>query len=163
QMPPGTLTKLVEPFGNFSPMGVLWFSIGASPAYEIFTGLAEVCAGTLLLVPRTAQLGAMMGLMDSIAIFTLNMTYDVPVKLFSFHLVLMSLVLLAPNARRLFDLFVLHRNASIRPEPPVGRTARARRNVVIAQVVFAVYAIGMHIYGGARSWNQFGGGAPKST
>ena len=33
-------------------------------------------------------------------IFTLNMTYDVPVKLFSFHLILMSLVLMAPEASR---------------------------------------------------------------
>ncbi len=33
QMPFPFLNRLVEPFGNFSPMGVLWASIGASPAY----------------------------------------------------------------------------------------------------------------------------------
>jgi hypothetical protein len=31
QMPFPFLTRLVEPFGNFSPMGVLWYSVGASP------------------------------------------------------------------------------------------------------------------------------------
>ena len=31
QMPFPYLAKLLEPFGKFSPMGVLWFSIGASP------------------------------------------------------------------------------------------------------------------------------------
>src|SRR5689334_3378624 len=41
QMPFPFLTRLVEPFGNFSPMGVLWYSIGASPAYERFVGSAE--------------------------------------------------------------------------------------------------------------------------
>lgn len=162
QMPILALTKLVEPFGNFSPMGVLWYSVGASPAYEIFTGLAEVGAAMLLFLPRTAQLGAMMGLMNSIAIFTLNMTYDVPVKLFSFHLILMSLFLAAPSARALFDLFLLHKSAAIRSEPPIGRTARARRNVVIAQVVFGLYALGLGLYGRAQSWTQFGAGAPKS-
>ena len=100
QMPTLMLTRLVEPFGNFSPMGVLWYSIGASPAYEVFVGLAEICGGTLLLTPRTALLGALMCLMDTIAVFTLNMTYDVPAKLFSFHLVLMCVFLLS-KVRRL--------------------------------------------------------------
>jgi hypothetical protein len=90
------------------------------------------------------------------------MTYDVPVKLFSFHLILMSLFLTAPSARALFDLFLLHKSAAIRSEPPIGRTARARRNVVIAQVVFGLYALGLGLYGRAQSWTRFGAGAPKS-
>src|ERR1700722_11332433 len=47
QMPFPSLTRLVQPFGTFSPMGVLWTSIGASPAYEIFAGCAEVLGGLL--------------------------------------------------------------------------------------------------------------------
>jgi hypothetical protein len=54
QMPYPQLTRLVEPFGNFSPMGVLWYSIGAAPAYETFVGALEVIGGVLLFVPRTA-------------------------------------------------------------------------------------------------------------
>src|SRR5262249_45745181 len=34
QMPYPPLTRLLEPFGNFSPMGVLWYSVGASPGWE---------------------------------------------------------------------------------------------------------------------------------
>src|SRR5215471_4051388 len=30
QMPAPNLTRLLEPFGNFSPMGALWYSVGAS-------------------------------------------------------------------------------------------------------------------------------------
>jgi hypothetical protein len=44
QMPAPTLTRLLEPFGNFSPMGVLWASIGAASAYERFSGAAELAA-----------------------------------------------------------------------------------------------------------------------
>ena len=84
QMPAPGLTRLVEPFGHFSPMGVLWYSIGASRAYEIFAGCAELTGGILLFIPQTATLGALICLADAIQIFTLNMTYDVPVKLFSF-------------------------------------------------------------------------------
>src|SRR6185295_9990875 len=85
QMPAPQLTRLVEPFGHFSPMGVLWYSVGASRPYEMFTGFAELLATVLLFVPVTATLGALVALADTIQIFALNMTYDVPVKLFSFH------------------------------------------------------------------------------
>jgi hypothetical protein len=61
--------------------------MGSAPAYEIFTGCAEVAGGLLLIVPRTATLGALISLADMIQVFTLNMTYDVPVKLFAFHLI----------------------------------------------------------------------------
>ena len=47
------LLRLLEPYGNFSPMGVLWASIGASFPYERFTGIVEVVGGSLLFVPRT--------------------------------------------------------------------------------------------------------------
>jgi len=65
QMPAPGLTRLLEPFGNFSPMGVLWYSVGASRPYEIFTGCAELTAGILLLVPRLATLGALVCLADT--------------------------------------------------------------------------------------------------
>ena len=101
-------------------------------------------------------------LMDSIAIFTLNMTYDVPVKLFSFHLVAMSLFLLAPNLVRLRDFFVLQRATTVRPEDGLGGTDRARRNSVIAQVVYGVVVASFGAYSGYQGWKFYGGGAPKS-
>ncbi len=55
QMPYPGLATLVEPYGNFSPMGVLWSSIGSSPAYEIFAGLAEMLGAVLLMSPRTGE------------------------------------------------------------------------------------------------------------
>ncbi len=100
QMPAPSLTRLLEPYGHFSPMGVLWSSIGASRPYEIFTGSVELLCGTLLFIPRTQPLGASLALAATVQVFALNMTYDVPVKLFSFHLVLMSLTLLVPDVRR---------------------------------------------------------------
>jgi hypothetical protein len=53
---------------------------GASPAYEIFIGSAELLAGLLLVIPATAMLGALIWLIDMAEVFALNMTYDVPVK-----------------------------------------------------------------------------------
>src|SRR5208282_4219864 len=82
QMPFPSLVKLLEPYGNFSPMGVLWSSVGSSQAYEIFAGCAEMLGGILLLVPRTTMLGALVCLAATTQVFMLNMAYDVPVKLF---------------------------------------------------------------------------------
>jgi len=162
QMPTLALTRLVEPFGNFSPMGVLWYSVGASPAYEIATGCAEVLGGLLLFLPATTIVGALVCLMDATMIFLLNMTYDVPVKLFSFHLILMSLFLLAPNARRLLDLFILHQSTSLRAEPRVPRGMTGHRRLVVATAIYGVLMFGLNVQNGIRSWHRFGAGAPKS-
>ena len=52
------LTRLLQPFGTLSPMGVLWASMGAAPAYEIFAGFAEVAGGLLLISVRRSSVPA---------------------------------------------------------------------------------------------------------
>jgi hypothetical protein len=143
-------------------MGVLWYSIGASRPYEIFAGCAELAGGILLFIPQTAMLGALICLADSIQIFTLNMTYDVPVKLFSFHLIVLSMFLLAPDARRLLNVLLLNRTAEPSTMIPLGRTIRARRIMFAAQVLFGVYLVAMNLNSALDSWTRYGGGAPKS-
>jgi hypothetical protein len=161
QMPAPGLTRLLETFGNFSPMGVLWASIGASPAYERFAGGAEMAAAVCLFVPQLSIVGALILLADSIQIFALNMTYDVPVKLFSFHLILMSLILLAPDARRLLNVLVLNRAAQPSTQPALLRGVQARRFLTAAQIVFGMWLIGVNVAYARHSWTDQGGGAPK--
>ena len=163
QMPTIFLSKLLEPYGNFSPMGVIWYSIGASPGYERFIGFAEVLGGTLLLLPWTALLGSLVSLGVTIGVFVVNMTYDVPVKQFSFHLVLMSIFLIAPYARHVLRFMVLNKPAASYVPQRYGRGATSNQIWLVAQVIFAIMAIGWETYGGAKSWKQFGGGAPKSV
>jgi uncharacterized membrane protein YphA (DoxX/SURF4 family) len=163
QMPFPFLTKLLEPFGSFSPMGVLWSSVGASPAYEIFAGCAEMLGGILLIFPRMTTLGALVCLIDSAYIFTLNMTYDVPVKLFAFHLILMSLFLLAPEFSRLADFFLSNRTAAASTQPALFRTRRANRVALAVQIVIGMWLIGINAYGSWSEWHTFGSGRPKSA
>ncbi len=162
QMPFPQLTTLLDHFGNFLPMEVLWSSVGASPAYEIFAGCAEMLGGILLIAPRTTTFGALVCLADMTQVFMLNMTYDVPVKLFSFHLILMSVFLLAPELSRLADFFFLHRTVAPSTQPPLFRTRRANRIALAAQIVFGILMIGMNAYGSWDSWYKYGGGRPKS-
>ena len=162
QMPFPSLTRLLEPYGNFSPMGVLWASIGASRSYEMATGAVEMAAAILLFIPRTALLGAILALFATTQIFTLNMTYDVPVKLFSFHLILMSLFLLAPDAKRLVNLLILNREVEPSRLPAIGSTPKAQRLWTIGQVVFGAWLVAAGLQSAIGSWSQYGGGAPVS-
>jgi uncharacterized membrane protein YphA (DoxX/SURF4 family) len=162
QMPYPSLSRLLEPFGNFSPMGVLWASIGASPAYEIFAGSAEMLGGILLIFPRTATFGALVCLADMIQVFMLNMTYDVPVKQLSFHLILLSLFVLAPRLQRVVSFFFLNRAVEPCTPPKLFRTKRANRIALASQIIFGLALIGLNSYDAVTSWHARGGGGPKS-
>src|SRR5262249_33216813 len=101
-------------------------------------------------------------LADSIQIFTLNMTYDVPVKLFSLHLILMSLVLIAPEAPRLANVLVFNRTAEPSKQPPLFKGRRANIAATALQIVFGAYLIAVGFSGWWRGGTQYGGGARKS-
>jgi uncharacterized membrane protein YphA (DoxX/SURF4 family) len=163
QMPFPYLAKLVEPFGNFSPMGVLWASIGASPAYEIFAGCAETLAGMLLIFPRTTMLGALVCAADMTQVFMLNMTYDVPVKLFSLHLLVMAAFLLAPDAQRLVDFFFRERAAAPPRRLALFRSRRANRIALVVQIVYGICLLAGNAYEARMNWHVYGGGSPKSA
>jgi hypothetical protein len=163
QMPFPFLTRLVEPFGNFSPMGVLWSSIGAAPAYEMFAGSAEMLGGILLIIPRTTTLGALVCVADMTQVFMLNMMYDTPVKLFSFHLLLMALFLLASELQRLADFFFRNRAVVPSAQPQLFKTRPANRIAFAVQIAFGLWMIGTAAYGGWDDWHQYGGGRPKSA
>jgi hypothetical protein len=155
-----SLTRLLQPVGTLSPMGVLWTSTGSSPAYEIFTGLAEAAGGVLLIVPRTATLGALICLADMIQVMMLEMTYDVPLKLFAFHLLLLSCFLLAPDVKRLVRFLLLNRTTAPSTQEQLFRSVRANRIAVAAQIILGVWLVGVYGHYAWGVWNTRGGGRP---
>ena len=162
QMPYPSLGRLVERFGDLSPMGMLWASVGAAPMYERLAGCAELLGGVLLMFPRTLMLGALVCVADLTEIFVLNMTYDVPVKQFSFHLILISLLLLGPYFRRLADFFVFNRPTQAWQPAALFRTARARRIAGACIAFLWIWMAGNNVYGAWQGWHEFGGGAAKT-
>ena len=160
QMPFPRLITLLEPFGNMSPMGVLWASVGASPKYETFAGCAELLGGILLIVPRTTMLGSLISLAAMSHIFVLNMAYDVPVKLLSFHLILIALLLLAPELPRLACFFILNRSARPAEEPALFRSKRANRIALAAQLVLGLWLVGMNAHSVAGFRSQYDARSP---
>lgn len=162
QMSFPNLYRLVEPYGNLSPMGVLWASIGASPAYEIFAGCAELLGGILLIFPRTTTFGALICLADMTQVFMLNMTYDVPVKLLSFHLILLSLVLLAPDFSRLLRFFFMNEVTEAPRDWDLFPTRKANRTALAVQILVGASLIASNLYGNLNAWYKHGGGSPKT-
>lgn len=154
QMPEPMLSTLLEPYGNLTPMGVLWNQVGMSPAYEILLGSAELLAGILLFVPRTATVGAMLTLVSMAQVFVLNMTFDVPVKILSGHLMLMSMVLLAPQARRLLNVLVLDRPVASSTAPYPFRTRRARWIAALVQVGIGVWVAVALTHVSLQLWDE---------
>jgi hypothetical protein len=161
QMPYPSLTRLLQPFGTFSPYGVLENSIGSAPAYEIFTGCAMIAAGLLLIVPRTATLGALISLADMILVFMLAMTYDVTAKLFAFHLILLSCFLLAPDVPRLVRFLLLRRTTVLSTEAQLFRGVRANRIALVAQMMLGLWLVGLYCHYAWGIWSTRGGGRPR--
>jgi hypothetical protein len=162
QFPAPSLETLVTPAGDLTLSAMLWTSIGASPAYEIFTGCVEVLGAVLLVFPRTTLLGALVSFAAATQVFALNMTFDVGLKLISLHLMLLALFLIAPDLRRLADVVVSNRGAAPRDDPCPERTPHGRRLALVLQIAAGVYLLGMYTGINVRFWDVGGGGRPRS-
>ncbi|HET9365620.1 MAG TPA: DoxX family protein [Candidatus Angelobacter sp.] len=143
QFPPIKQWQYLETFGDVTPTVLLWIFMGASTSYTIFAGTVEMLGGILLFVPRLVTLGTLISIAAMTNVFILNMSYDVTVKLFSFHLMLLGIFLILPELRRLASFFVLNRPTKL--ATPELRSSRRwlNRGFLIGQIalglIFAVY------------------------
>lgn len=137
-----SLERLDQKIGDSSPMGLLWTFMGYSQTYAFFGGLCQVTAGFLLFFRRTSVIGSLLAFMVMTNIVVLNFSYDVPVKLFSMHLTLISLLILYPNLKNLFCLLFLNKTIKLIPEQSlikkkeIGYVVLALKAFVIMGCVF---------------------------
>jgi hypothetical protein len=141
QFPSPAFFKLSEPFGQASPMGLLWTFMGASRPYSILAGAAEIASGVLLFVPWTEALGALLGAVVMSNVVALNFCYDVPVKLYSLHLLLMCLFVGWSGIMRVLSLLVLKH---AQPVTDVSVFARHswQQGFLVIQVVLGIVLAG---------------------
>ncbi|HEY1936864.1 MAG TPA: hypothetical protein VGJ33_02905 [Candidatus Angelobacter sp.] len=138
QFPPLFPWRYLQTYGESSPMGILWTFMSASKSYTIFAGAVEMLGGILLFIPRLATLGTLIGIGAMANVFMLNMSYDVPVKLYSFHLLLMGFFLVLPEMRRLARFFVFNR-----PTEPAAAELQFQRHWLNRGMLFAQIALGL--------------------
>ncbi len=161
QLPAPPLTVLLRPYGQLSPDSVLFLQIGSSYPYEIALGAVEVAAGVLLFVPRTATLGSLLSLAGMAQVFLMDMTFGVSAKILSFQLLLLAVVLLAPQARRLANMLILQRPSPPATQPALFTNARANRAAAAVQVGLGVWVLVGCMLIGWLGWREYGGGRPR--
>lgn len=163
QFPPPATDRLMQPIGDSSPMGLLWTFMGASVAYTVFAGLSELVGGLLLTVRRTTLLGALVciGVMSNVVM--LNLSYDVPVKLYSTHLLLMAVFLAAHDLRRLANVLVLNRPAEPEEVRPLFRRKWLARTAAALTAVFILYVTGTTLYDSYKLIEVYGSKAASKS
>lgn len=156
-------SQLATPLGEFLPMRFSWLFIGYSTPYQVFSGVTEVVAGLLLFFRRTTTAGVLMSLAVFTNVMVLNLTYDIPVKLMSTHLVAMSLFLLVQEQKRVFS-FVLNK-----PVPPASLyeitfTKKWQRvGYWLAKIYFVVFVMIVPSYKNYERYQKVYGKQPDST
>ncbi len=147
QMPYPSLAQFYTPLGEFTPMRFTWMYLGYSAPYQFFGGLLETLGGLLILFRRTLLLGllVLVGVMGNV--FLLNLFYGVPVKLFSFFLMLIILYLLLEYRGRLLN-FLLNRPTTPVAIAPYFDKAWQQYLRIGLKVAFLVYAFGYTFYNG---------------
>jgi len=162
QFPSPTLDRLVQPVGDLSPMGLLWIFMGSSQPYNIFTGLCEFLGGVFLAVRRTTLLGALLSIAVLSNIVILNFSYDVPVKLYSLHLLAMAVFLCLPELRRLANFLVLNRPVEPLALPPLFQRKRLNQGALVLRTLLIVWLAWLALNRGWAGRTTYGDLAPRA-
>ncbi len=142
---PGIL-QLVKTYGESSPMDLLWTFMGFSTPYTFFGGVMEFFPALLLFFRRTALLGALllMGVLANVVM--LNFCYDVPVKIYSSHLFVMSILITWPDVKRLVQFFLQNKATTPIPERRKFSKPWMERGRIVAKALFIVSVLGQQSY-----------------
>lgn len=143
QMPYPSLSQLSTPLGDLSATRLSWMYMGASPPYQIFSGVIETMAGIFLLSRRTVTLGAMLSAAVFGNVVAMNFSYDIPVKIMSAHFFILSIYLLAFEWRRILDFFLNRPTTSTNLYEVFFESKPARYGRIAAKVGFLYVSVVM--------------------
>lgn len=144
QMPEPGFHRWLQPYGESSPMGLVWTFMGHSWAYSAIAGGLEFLGGFLLFFRRTTALGALILVPVLANVLFLNLCFDIPVKLYSGLYLAFAIVLAAPSLRALVDVLWFHRTTTP-PTPlrswPTGRPARLLFVAKLSMILWLLWLI----------------------
>lgn len=135
--------------------------MGYSTSYTIFSGITEIMGGILLLFRKTTALGALIIIIVMSNITMLNFAYDVPVKLHSLHLLFFAIILLIPNAKVLYNFFILNKSASLYSFQLPIILMKERTIYVVTKSVVIMLLFGGTVYLGNNAMNEYGDSSMK--
>lgn len=161
QFPFPGLTRLLQPYGESSPMGLAWTFMGHSQAYNLFTGSCEILGGLLLLFRRTKVFGALFSMTVCFNIFVMNMCFDIPVKLFSFHLLLFSTYIAADSFKRLVAFFFQNQSTIPYEMPYYFAGSKWQKQLTGLKWLIILYLFCTNLADGKKRYYESGIGRPK--
>lgn len=142
QFPAPSLETLLQPYGESTSMKLLWTFMGHSKAYNMFIGLTEAGAGLLLLFKRTRLIGALLSVAVMSNVVVLNFCYNIPVKLLSTHLLVIAIILVLPDIKRLVAFFILNKPAAPVPVQPAYKSAKDKYiYIVVKTVIISIFLV----------------------
>lgn len=113
QMPYPSLSHLNTNLGDFNAGRLFWLTTGVSFGYEVFTGVFEVVAGFLLFFRKTATLGAILLVVIMVPVVAVNAGYDSGLLTVGANVLILNLILLAPDLVRFYDFLIVKKNVSL--------------------------------------------------
>lgn len=153
QMAFPNLSQLATPLGDFLPMRFSWMFIGYSGPYQIFSGAMETLAGLLLLNRKSITLGLFIGASVFTNVVMMNLSYDIPVKIFSIHLLIYCLFLLSYDVKRFTAFFLLNKPTDTTDLYTIHFTKKWMRITrLVAKSVFIILTLVMPFY---NSWGFY--------
>jgi len=109
QMPYPGLGLLNTNLGDMTAQKIFWLSVGIVPWYQVFAGVVECLAGTLLFFRKTTTLGAILLVGALGDIVYVNFAYDGGVHLYSSYFVLLAGFLLVDDLPKIYNLLIRER------------------------------------------------------
>ena len=161
QFPYPYLARLIEPYGESSPMGLAWTFMGYSYGYNLFTGSCEIIGGLLLCFRRTKTFGALFTMTVCITIFIMNMCFDIPVKLFSFHLLFFATYIAADDFKRLVAFFFTNKPVAPHETPYYFAAHKWAKKLVWAKWIIMLFLVYTNYADTKKGYNEYGDGAIK--
>ncbi len=152
---------LIKTFGDQSPMGLMWNFMEYSDTYTRFSGYAEIIAGILLIFRRTVTFGAIMIIGVMFNVFMMNMSYDIPVKLYSGLLTIMGVFLLAPDIKRILNFFILNKIVYPKTILPYFSNPKYQKAVIIFKIIIIGYFLYNNVDRSIERQEKWGKKAPK--
>ena len=154
QMPFPNYSQLATPLCDYLPMRFSWLFIGYSAPYQFFSGLMEVLAGIFLLFRRTVTLGLLIATGVFINVMMLNLTYDIPVKIFSMSLVFMCFFLLSFDFKRLIAFFFQNKALPACDLYTISFSKRWQRiSRLVIKLLFIAFAVVLTVYSTIERYN----------
>ncbi|MBT8234005.1 MAG: hypothetical protein HKN51_11555 [Saprospiraceae bacterium] len=137
--------SLAKTFGETSPMGLLWNFMAHSRPFTFFVGVAEVSAGIFLIFRRTSLIGSLLSCAVMFNVFLLNMCFDVPVKLFSAHLLFFSLYLLYFYKVRIYKFLLTSESIPEMASYGIHWSKEAEKVILILKRIFVFILVSLII------------------